>query len=383
MEIAFVINNLEFLFSHRIDICTRCVDLGYRVHVIGPYKAELVEQLKELGIVFHHVNFSRGGKNPFIEFLSMVGLYKILKKTKPDMVHLITIKPYLYGGVVAKLLDIESLVASVAGLGIVFSSNSIKYILLRKILHPFYKLAFSHDNQTVIFQNKDDKQNLLDFGVVSNDKCIIIRGSGVDLNLFQNTIEKDNKPVIVSMASRLLLDKGVKVFVDASKILKQKKVNVEFWLIGSPDFGNSNSVSNRQLSKWSSQGLIKLLGSRDDIAVLFSKSNIVVLPSFYGEGLPKVLIEAAACGRAVITTDHPGCRDAIEPKKSGLLIPVNNCSELANSIEYLANNKQVREDMGKAGRLLAEGEFSVVTVVDTHIDLYKALLKNTYDVKFF
>ena len=375
MKIVFVINDLEFLFSHRIDICTRCVKLGYNVHVIGPYKVELVSKLKSLSIVFHHVNFSRGGDNPFVEFLSIVSLYKKFKKINPDIVHLITIKPYLYGGIVAKLLKIKSLVASVAGLGIVFSSNSIKYVLLRKVLYPFYKLAFSHNNQTVIFQNKEDKKYLLNFGVISSDKCSIIKGSGVDLNLFKNTLEIDNKPLIVSMASRLLVDKGVQVFVDASKILKQKKINVECWLIGSPDIGNSNSVSDRQISGWVAQGLIKHLGNRSDISTLFSKSNIIVLPSFYGEGLPKVLIEAAACGRSVITTDLPGCRDAIEPNISGLLVPVKNCAELAKKIEYLANNKQVREAMGKAGRHLAEREFSVETVVDAHIDLYKNLLK--------
>jgi len=217
---------------------------------------------------------------------------------------------------------------------------------------------------------------LINWGVLKPEKAVLIRGAGVALNNCPLMPEPEGVP-IVSFAARLLIDKGVEVFVAASSILKERNIEARFWLIGSIDKGNANTVTEVQLAEWVQSGLIECLGYRTDITQLFSESNIVTLPSFYGEGLPKVLIEAAACGRAVITTDHPGCRDAIEVNVTGLLVPIKDAISLANSIEFLIENPDRRKEMGRAGRELAENEFTIEHIVMQHIDIYEELLEKS------
>lgn len=375
-KIIFIVNNPLFLVSHRLGICIEAVKLGYEVHVASSFEKDAVSILLSEGIYFHQINFTRKGKNPLLELTTIFSLVSLFRAVKPDLVHLITIKPYLYGGIAARLTGVRNIVSAVAGLGILFSSSDLKYRLLRAFLYHFYKFSFGHNNQKVIFQNIDDRNLLLDWGVVSKDKVAMIRGSGVELKLCQALSEPEGVPII-SFAARLLIDKGVEVFVEASRILKSRNVLVRFWLIGEPDLGSTNTVKNKALNKWEKDGLVELFGFRQDIPCLFAQSNIVTLPSFYGEGLPKVLVEAAACGRAVITTDHPGCRDAIEPGITGVLIPIRNPIALADAIEDLIQNPVKRNKMGQAGRTLAENEFAIGKIVDAHMQIYKELLKNS------
>lgn len=319
---------------------------------------------------------SRKGMNPFVELAVILNLYKLFKQTKPDLVHLVTIKPYLYGGIAARLAGVPCVVSAVAGLGIVFSQSNLKAKLLRTILYPLFKFAFNHKNQNVIFQNRDDKQALVDWINLPEIKAAVIRGAGVDLNQYPYLPEPGNNPAVIAFAARLLKDKGVEQFVEASALLKQRGVSARFWLIGEPDSGNSNTVTQEQLKSWEQDGLIECLGYRTDIPLLFSQANVVSLPSFYGEGLPKVLIEAAACGRAVVTTDWPGCRDAITPNETGLLVPIKDSVALAEAFQQLIENDEQRLAMGKAGRKLAEDVFDVNKVVSQHIAIYKELLAN-------
>ena len=227
----------------------------------------------------------------------------------------------------------------------------------------------------VIFQNQDDKNKLISAKVIEEKNSTLIRGSGVDLSLCPVTPEPEGPPIVV-MASRLLKEKGVLVFVEAAKIIKSKGINAKFHLIGSPDHGNPSSVTVSEINSWVTAGLIEAFGFRTDIPKIFSNSHIVTLPSFYGEGLPKVLIEAAACARPVVTTDNPGCRDAIEDGITGILIPINDAAALANSLEKLILDKESRIKMGAAGRDLAEREFTIESVVKMHLPIYEKLLKN-------
>jgi glycosyltransferase involved in cell wall biosynthesis len=373
MRIIFVINHIDFLLSHRIDICIAAVQEGYEVHVISPNNETITSVLKGMGIFFHELELSRSGTNPFLELKATFNLFKIFKKIKPDLVHLITIKPYLYGGIVARLTKVPAVVSAVAGLGILFSSTEPKFRLIRLCIYPLFKLAFGHKNQIVIFQNSTDRHILVDWKVLHAHKARIIRGSGVKLSSYPALPEPTNHPLVVSFASRLLKDKGVEVLANASRMLKYKKIDVVFWLIGEIDSGNVNSIAQQQLTDWEDEGLVKVLGFRSDIADLFGKSNIIVLPSFYGEGLPKVLIEAAACGRAIITTDHPGCRDAVE-FDTGILVPIKDHVALSDAIQDLIQDSNKRQRMGVAGRRLAEQEFSVEKVVANHIQIYQELL---------
>ena len=374
MRIVFVVNDIGFLLSHRVEICIAAIDRGYEVHVVAPYKQKHVLKLAEMSISFHSLSLSRVNFNPLQEFKLVFSLIEVFRNIKPDIVHLITVKPYLYGGIAARLAKTPAVVSAVSGLGILFSSKDFKYKLMRLGVYPLYKLAFGHKNQVVIFQNSSDREILLEWGVIKKSQVRMIRGSGVNLSHYPMLNEPINKTPVIAFAARLLKDKGVEVFVQASRLLKNRNLDANFWLIGSPDPGNDNSVTQEQLARWECEGLVKLFGFRQDVAYLFGKSNIVTLPSFYGEGLPKVLIEAAACGRAVVTTDHPGCRDAIRPG-TGILVPVKDPASLADAIQDLIQHPEKRHNMGRLGRVMAEKEFSVDKVVATHIEIYQDLLK--------
>jgi glycosyltransferase involved in cell wall biosynthesis len=377
-KLVFVLNEPSYFLSHRMAIGIEALEKGWDVHVAGP--GVCPEGLLNTKITFHNIALSRKGKNPFHELKTILSLVSLFREVKPDLVHLITIKPYLYGGIAARITGVPTVISAVAGLGILFSSGDFKYKLLRLFLYPMYKLAFGNKNQKVIFQNVDDRDALLNWTVVSEEKPIMIRGSGVNLHLCSYLPEPKGIPII-SFAARLLKDKGVEIFVEASKILQLRNVVARFWLIGEPDNGNTNSVTQVQVKQWESDGLVESFGFRKDIPSLFAQSNIVTLPSFYGEGLPKVLVEAAACGRAVITTNHPGCRDAIEANETGLLIPIRDAMALADAIEDLINNPDKRKQLGQSGRALAESAFAIEKIVDAHMQIYVGLLKSAEAIK--
>lgn len=371
-KIILVLNGVTYFISHRLPIAVELKRQGCEVHIVCPDAKPA--DFDQHGFTYHQIEISRKGMNPLAELMVIVKLHRLFKQVKPDLVHLVTIKPYLYGGIAARLAGVPGVVSAVAGLGIAFSQSSLKTKLLRTVLYPLFRLAFGHNNQNVIFQNNDDKQALLDWINLPNNKTTVIRGAGADLNQYPYLPEPENNPPIIAFAARLLKDKGVEQFVEASRILQQRDVAAKFWLIGEPDAGNANTITQQQLNDWQQAGLVECLGYRTDIPQLFSKANIVSLPSYYGEGLPKVLIEAAACGRAVVTTDWPGCRDAITPDETGLLVPVKNSAALADAIQKLVEDKALRENMGAAGRKLAEEVFDVNKVVEQHLHIYSTLL---------
>lgn len=368
---AFVVNNPAYFVSHRLAIGLSLLQQGYQVYVIGP--GDCPQGLQEQGFIFQSVSMSRKGKNPFSELNTIFELYKLFKRIKPDVVHLVTIKPYLYGGIAARLAGVPAVVSAVAGLGTLFIENTLKYRFLRAALYPAYRFAFGHKNQTLIFQNDDDRSLLLNWLKINANKTVLIRGSGVSLQDYPVVAEQHKSEPIVALASRLLKDKGVVEFVEACKILQQRGVKARYWLIGSPDLGNSNTVSQAEIDAWRTESLIECLGYRTDIADLFAQVNIVALPS-YREGLPRVLVEAAACARAVVTTDVPGCRDAITPNVTGLLVPVRDSKSLADALQRLIEDGDLRFQMGQAGRQLAADAFAIEIIVERHMDVYQGLI---------
>ena len=371
-KILFVVNRPEFLISHRLDICAKAVKVGYDVHIICPNRASTVE-LEALGFKVHILEFFADRANPFIGIFTIWNLIKFFKKINPDLVHLIAIKPYLFGGIAARVCRVPAVVSSVAGLGTLFSSESRSLKLRRALVSPLMKIALNNSNQKIIVQNNSDKDLLLRCGVKDDGRFDLIPGSGIKLRSCPNTDEPPGDPVVV-MASRLLVDKGVREFVGASKLLKSRNVRATFVLVGGPDELNRGSIKRDELIEWTRLGLVDWLGVREDVLDIFSRSNIVVLPSFYGEGLPKVLIEAAACRRVVVTTDHPGCRDAIMPDVTGLLVPVRNSIALADALELLISQPEMRYHMGLAGRAMAEKRFDIDQVVERHMSIYEELI---------
>jgi glycosyltransferase involved in cell wall biosynthesis len=233
-------------------------------------------------------------------------------------------------------------------------------------------MALGHHNLKVIFQNPDDRASLAKLAHLPDNKVVMIRGSGVDLTQYHHTPLPLGMPVVL-LAARLLGDKGVREFVQAARLLKQQGVSAEFCLVGSLDPANPASLTDDELKQWVNEGVVELWGQRSDMPAVLSSAHLVVLPS-YREGLPKVLLEAAACGRVVVTTDVPGCRDAIDPGVSGVLVPVRNAAALADALKGLINDPARCQAMGDAGRALAESAFDVRQVVASHLRIYQELI---------
>jgi len=368
--LLFIVNVDWFFVSHRLPIALAALRDGYEVHLGAALTGE-EHALRRAGIMVHALPISRSATNLIAELLALRAMFSLVREIRPDIVHLVTSKPVLYGGLVARISKVPAVVASVSGLGFVFIASGFKNWLIRSTVSLLYRIALGKRNLRVIFQNPDDRDLLLRLGGITPEHALIIRGSGVDLAEYPALPEPAGVPV-VAMAARLLWDKGVGEFVAAARLLKHKGVNARFQLIGDPDPHNPASVPAETLASWRSDRVVELPGFRSDIAQLFSSAHLVVLPS-YREGLPKVLIEAAACGRAVVTTDVPGCRDAVIPGKTGLLVPVRDPQALADAIQKLLENPAERQAMGQAGRRLAEEAFDIRRVVDRHLEIYRDL----------
>lgn len=375
MKILFLINDLNFFCSHRLPIARELQLKGFEVKIAygdhGGFKSSILE---EQGFETFYVPIERSGMNLLKEFKSILLIFKLFLLVKPDLVHLVTIKPYLYGGIVARLVRVPSLVSAVSGLGTLFIHKNFKSKILRTFLYPLYYFAFSHPNQSVIVQNKEDANLLMNWGVLKKNKIKLIRGSGVKIEEFVDLEETNTIPVVCFLA-RLLVDKGVYEFIAAAKILKKRGINAKFILAGDIDPKNKSGLNKNDITKIKKGNHVQVIGYQKDVPKLYASSHIICLPS-YREGLPKSLIEAAAAGRAVVTSDVPGCRDAIESGKTGLLVPVKDEEALANAINYLIENPDIRKQMGRAGRKLAEREFKLEGVIKNHISIYKKLFEN-------
>ena len=366
-SLLFVVNDAAFFLSHRLSLALAARNAGYAVK-IATMPGPAVQQIKDLGFTHYGIPMNRSGRNPAAEAVTFFAILKLLWKIKPDVLHLVTIKPVLYGGLAARLAPVKGVVCAVSGLGFVFMTNGVKAGMLRTCVKNLYRLALRRDNLKVIFQNPDDRDVLLGIKAVTPEQVEMIRGSGVDLSLYHVTPEPSDMPV-VCFTARLLSDKGIHEFIEAVRLLRRKGLVARFVVAGDIDLGNPTSVSLSDLEQWQSEGVVEVLGYQEDVAALFSNVNLVVLPS-YREGLPKVLVEAAAAGRAVVTTDVPGCRDAIEPGVTGVLVPVKNVELLADSIEKLIKDTPLRLAMGRAGRELAEREFGIEKIVEQHLAIY-------------
>ena len=370
-KILFVVNTPEFFLSHRLPIALAAKKKGMSVH-IATGSGKSIPDVEEFGFKHHLLPISRKGQNPFLEIKTLFLLFRLFKKEKPDLVHLVTIKPVVYGGLAARLARINAVVAAISGLGTVFLAQNGLKNSRRLLVTQLYRAALKQNKLTVIFQNPDDKQLFIDSKIVSETDTQLIRGSGVDLEDYQPKPEPNGVPVVV-FAARLLKDKGIFEFVEAARILKKRKLPVVMRVIGDSDPGNVSSVTESELNMWREENIVELSGYKKDISKEYAAAHIVCLPS-YREGLPKSLVEAAACGRAVITSNVTGCRDAIESRQSGILVPVKDALKLADAIEFLVNNKELRIAMGVFGRDLAEREFSIDKIVDQHLAIYNRML---------
>jgi glycosyltransferase involved in cell wall biosynthesis len=366
-KLLFIVNVDWFFVSHRIPIAIAAIEQGFEVHIACAI-TNGKKELESKGIVVHPLELSRSGVSLSKEINTFRQLLSVVKLIKPDIVHSITIKPVLYGNIVARLLKVPIRVSSISGLGYVFIASGFKSKVFRMLISTMYRHAL-FGAKAVIYQNHSDRDIFKKLGVTKTKQEVFIRGSGVDLNLYPVLDEPKGAPVVMLVA-RLLIDKGVNEFVLAAQLIKAKRADVRFVLVGDVDLENPKSIDQTQLNEWIANGVVEHWGYSHNVAETISKSNIMVLPS-YREGLPKSLIEAAACGRAVITTNVPGCRDAIEANKTGLLVPVKSAELLAEAILTLIDDNQLRLHFALNGRQLAESAFDIQDVIKKHLDIYQ------------
>ncbi|MEP6558756.1 MAG: glycosyltransferase family 4 protein [Burkholderiales bacterium] len=367
-RLLFIVNVDWFFLSHRLPIALHAMQAGYEVHLaVG-----LTDRLPELaahGLTVHPIALRRAGIAPLAQVRSFLQMLCVLRRVRPDVLHLVTVKPVVFGGIAARLLRVPTVVAAVPGLGYVFTAQGRMAALARGLLAWLYRLALRSPRVRVLFQNPDDRQRLIEAARLDPARTQIIRGSGVDLARYAATPLPPGVPLVVLVA-RLLHDKGVHEFVQAARELRAGGHTARFALVGAPDVENRASIGAHQLARWRAEGAVELWGQREDIPAVLAQAHIVVLPS-YREGLPKVLLEAAACARAVVTTDVPGCRDAIEPDVTGLLVPARDAAALAAAIARLLDDRALCERFGRAGRTLAEREFDIDQIVAEHLALYR------------
>ncbi len=365
-KLLFIVNVDWFFISHRLPIALAAIKNGFEVHIACAI-TNRSDELSSHGLIVHPLGLSRSGVGAIGELKSLLQVYKILVEIKPDILHTVTIKPVLYGNILARLTKVPVRVSSISGLGYVFVASGLKSKLFRSLIAVMYRIALNGAS-AVIFQNKADRDVLSQMRAIKPYQEVFIRGSGVALDRYTVMPEPSGKPVVM-LISRLLIDKGVGEFVAASKLLKSKRNDIRMVLVGDIDLGNPNTITCEQLTSWVDQGFVEYWGYCNDVPEVIAKSNLIVLPS-YREGLPKCLIEAAACGRAVITTDVPGCRDAIEPGKTGLLVPPKTDRALAEAIARLVDDKLLRHNFARRSRFFAEEEFDIKDVIKVHLSLY-------------
>ncbi|MFC5498397.1 glycosyltransferase family 4 protein [Caenimonas terrae] len=370
-KLLFVVNVDWFFLSHRLPIALAAQQQGYQIH-IATGLTDRLEELRRYGFVVHPLVLDRSSSGLGDAWRTMAELWHVFTDVKPDVVHLVTIKPVLLGGLIARLTAMPAVVVAISGLGFVFLARGGRAAVRRFLVGALYRLALGHPNVKVIFQNAGDLQIVTRLARLSASKTAMIRGSGVDLAGFAHLPLPGGVPVVV-LAARLIADKGVLEFVNAARLLKQRGCNARFALVGTVDSANPSSFTDVEVSRWVGDGTVEWWGQRPDMPQVLAAARMVVLPS-YREGLPKVLIEAASCGRAVVTTDVPGCRDAIDPGITGLLVPVRDFISLANAMESLIEDPALCQRMGDAGREFAVRTFDIRQVVHAHLQIYEELI---------
>jgi glycosyltransferase involved in cell wall biosynthesis len=345
---------------------------GFDVHVAMP-AGPGCEEIADAGFQYHSIALDRRSINPWSEIACIAGLTRLFARLRPRIVHALRLKPIIYAGIAARVAKVPAIVYGTTGLGYAFSSEGAKAALLRTILTLGCQAATGHPNCKMIFENPDDETTFRERGVVSPSAAKVIKSVGLDLSQFPLLPQPGGTPLVV-LASRMLWSKGIGEFVAAAEQLRREGVHARFALVGDTDADNRAAVPRSQLEDWKRQGIVEWWGWREDMLNIFSQAHIVCLPSYYREGIPRVLIEAAACGRATVACDAPGCREIVLHGKNGLLVPVRDSVALAASLKALVEDASMRLRMGLNGRELVAGEFSQEFVNDANLDIYRELL---------
>lgn len=369
-KILFLLTEDWFFCSHFIERAVAAQEAGYAVVIVARERVHGA-RIRSAGLRFVSLKFERRSMNPLTELRQLLQIIALYRRERPDIVHQVSPKPILYGTAAALLTGVRAIVNAPIGMGYIFSSGDLKARLLRPFVQAAYRIFANPKRSRVVFENGDDLRSFVQWGAVRPSDARLIRGAGVNLTQFKPTLRNNPVPV-VALVARMLRDKGVYEFIEAVQQLHEQGVRARYLLVGSPDPVNPTSIPEALLQEWHGQQQVEWLGWCDDIPKLLAGVDVMCLPS-YREGLPKSLIEAAACGLPIVTTDVPGCREVVREGENGFLVPVRDAAQLAIALKRLVDSPQLRTRMGHRSAEIAAAEFSSDRVVAETLSLYREL----------
>ena len=375
MKVILFANTDWYLFNFRLPLARALKARGHEVLLVSP-AGDYGERLRRAGFRWEALPMDRRSLNPFRELRVLFHLWRLYAREQPRVVHHFTIKCVVYGSMAAALARVAAGVNAVDGLGYVFTNHALKARLLRPVVRWLMRLVLGNDRSRLMLLNQDDVVAIEQAKIAPASRVRLVKGSGVDLAQFQPTAPPPMSGGVtrVLVAARLLWDKGIGEYVSAARQLRGEGLAIRFALAGAPDPGNPAAIAQSQLDDWAQEGVMELLGHVDDMAAQYARTDIAVLPS-YREGLPKGLIEAAACALPLVTTDVPGCREVVTHEVDGLLVPAKDAVALADAIRRLHQNPEWARQLGQAARARAFAEFDERIVIEQTLGVYQELLE--------
>jgi glycosyltransferase involved in cell wall biosynthesis len=368
-KILLFANTDWYLYNFRLSLAKELRDQGHEILLLSP-PGNFQELLQKNGFQWIPFSLSRQGINPFSELRTLRQLILLYQQIQPNVVHHFTIKPVIYGSLAAHLLHIKGIINSITGLGHLFIDPNRITRLLRIVAKWLYRISLR--NTQVIFENPEDRDIFIKNRLLKADQTYLIMGTGVDVEKFKPSNKNNDIPVVL-FSSRLLITKGLLEYMQAARIVRYKGLKARFALAGTTDPGNPASIPEELIDSWKQSDLVEWWGWQDDMPGTLAQADIFCLPS-YREGVPNALIEACACGLPIVTTDVAGCRDVVTHGLNGLLVPVGNAPTLADALETLLDDANLRHSMGIAGRQIAVNSFSLTKVNSETLSIYKKIL---------
>lgn len=369
---VYVVPDARFFVTHRMPLALAAQAAGREVHVATP-DGEMVGRIRAAGLRWHRVRFGPLRKKPWSDLLTLLDLTMLYRKVRPSLVHHVTFKAVLYGTIAARLNRLPAVVNAMTGLGDVFAANSRGDRVWRAITIFLFRLFVRHRRMRVILQNRDDVETLIGAGVVAREQTVLIRGSGVDPSYFVPVVRDGDSIPTVLCAARIVETKGIAEFVAAARVLRDRGVRARLVLAGDRDPDSGKSISDALFDEWLHDRAVEYIGMQTDMREVYAAAQIVCLPSWGGEGVPKTLIEAASCAIPIVTTDVPGCRDIVRDGENGMLVPARTVEPLAAALRKLIEDPALRRRMGDRGREIVIAEFSLQQVIDDTLRVYADL----------
>ncbi|MCG5239091.1 glycosyltransferase family 4 protein [Azospirillum doebereinerae] len=376
-KLLYLVTEDWYFWSHRLPMARAARDAGFDVTVAARVDKH-GERIAAEGFRVLPLAWQRRSVNPLGALGAVREIAALYRREAPDIVHHVAMKPVLLGGLAAMAARVPAVVNALTGLGSAFiGSGGLKSRVAGAVARPLLRAVLSRPNSLAILQNADDRRTLVEAGLLDADRAWIVRGSGIDTTHYKALPEPPEPPVTVGCVARLLADKGVAPLVEAQQALRAKGLDVRLLLAGTPDPENPTSIPQADLDRWAALPGVELAGHVADVRAVWSRCHVAVLAS-RREGLPKSLLEAAACGRAIVATDVPGCREVAHAGENALLVPPDDANALAGALETLVRDSGLRARFGEASRRLVESDMAADRVGARTVELYRSLLTNVH-----